>query len=356
MKIDKKLIAILAAVEEGRAPGRSECEYLLELPETSLGAAHLRATADALTRRRFADTGLIFGQIGIEIAPCPGACKFCSFAAGHTAFGPSVMSDEDVLRGVAGLTASGELDALFLMTMHTFDFERLARLVSLVRMHIAPQTDLVVNIGDFDATQARELKAAGVSGAYHVVRLREGKDTALDPARRLATIRTIKDAGLDWWYCCEPVGPEHSPRELAEQLLLGVEHGCVGHAAMRRVYLPSSPLAAYGQISELRLAQVTAVVALATVACPATKAIGVHEPNVLGLTSGANSLFAEAGANPRDTCADTSAHRGRDVAACKKMLYEAGFDKIGTPSGSPVALADAYRQGRGSDDRTEKAH
>ena len=343
MKTANRLAAILDAAQEGRAPGREECAFLLELPATSLEAAHLRAAADAVTRRRFANTGLIFGQIGIEIAPCPGACKFCSFAAGHTAFGPSVMSDEDVLHSVAGFTASGELDALFLMTMHTCDFERLVRLVSLARRHITPQTELVVNIGDFGATQAQELKAAGVTGAYHVLRLREGTDTALDPERRLTTIRTIKDSGLDWWYCCEPVGPAHSPRELADQLLLGVEYECVGHAAMRRVYLPSSPLAMYGQISELRLAQVTAVVALATVACPATKAIGVHEPNVLGLTSGANSLFAEAGANPRDIHEDTSAHRGRDVTACKKMLYEAGFDNIGTPSGTSVTLADAYR-------------
>jgi biotin synthase len=174
-----------------------------------------------------------------------------------------------------------------------------------------------------------------VTGAYHVLRLREGIDTALDPERRKATIRTIKDAGLDWWYCCEPIGPEHSPRELAEQLFLGIEYGCVGHAAMRRVHLPGFPLAVHGQISELRLAQVTAVVALATLACPQTRAIGVHEPNLLGLTAGANSLFAEAGANPRDTHEDTAEHRGRDIKDCKRMLYEAGFESLGTVSGNP---------------------
>ena len=35
------------------------------------------------------------------------------------------MSDAELLSKVDGFTATGELDALFLMTMHTFDFERL---------------------------------------------------------------------------------------------------------------------------------------------------------------------------------------------------------------------------------------
>jgi biotin synthase len=343
MRIDSKVANLLDTAQSGRAPGLDECAFLLEFPETSLEAAHLRAASDAITRRRFGNAGLIFGQIGIEIASCPGACRFCSFAAGHTAFAASVMSDDDILGNVAGFTASGELDALFLMTMHTFDIEWLTHIVEIVRERIPQGTELVVNIGDFDGAQAQALKTAGVTGAYHVVRLGEGSDTALDPEARKATIRAIKEAGLDWWYCCEPIGPEHSPRELAEQLFLGVRYGCVGHAAMRRVHLPSSPLAARGQISELRLAQVTAVVALATLACPDTRAIGVHEPNLLGLTAGANSLFAEAGANPRDTCENTTGHRGRDIRDCKTMLYEAGFTAIGTSSKRRIPLTDVFR-------------
>jgi biotin synthase len=343
MRIDPKVESLLDRAQSGRAPSQSECAFLLGFSETSLESAHTRVAGDTATRLRFGDHGLIFAQIGIEIAPCPGACKFCSFAAAHTAFAPSVMSDAELLSKVEGFTATGELDALFLMTMHTFDFARLTRLVALVRGHIAPEIQLVVNIGDFDADQARDLKAAGVTGAYHVLRLREGTDTALDPERRKATIRAIKDGGLDFWYCCEPVGPEHTPEELAEQLFLGVRYGCVGHAAMRRVHLPSSPLSGNGQISELRLAQVTAVVALATLACPETRAIGVHEPSVLGLTSGANSLFAEAGANPRDTQGDTAGHRGRDIGDCKTMLYEAGFADL-KAAARRISLADAYRK------------
>jgi biotin synthase len=215
--------------------------------------------------------------------------------------------------------------------------------VRLVRERIPKETQIVVNIGDFDKTQARDLKAAGVSGAYHVCRLREGTDTALDPEQRKATIRTIKDSGLDWYYCCEPIGPEHTPQELADQIFLGLEYGCFQHAAMRRVYVPSAPLSSYGQISELRLAQVTAVVALATLTCPETRSIAVHEPNLLGLTAGANTVYAETGANPRDTEKNTAGHRGRDIRDCKLMLYEAGFEHLLSSPGKRGGLAGAFR-------------
>ena len=95
--------------------------------------------------------------------------------------------------------------------------------------------------------------------------------------------------------------------------------------------------------AELRLGQVTAVVALATLACPETQNIAVHEPNLIGLTAGANVVYAEAGANPRDTEENTSGHRGRDIAACKQMLFEAGFQHLLIGPDSRTSLADAYR-------------
>ena len=72
--------------------------------------------------------------------------------------------------------------------------------------------------------------------------------------------------------------------------------------------------------------------------------IAVHEPNLLGLTAGANSLFAETGANPRDTQAETTGHRGRDIGDCKTMLYEAGYGQLQTGPGQHVPLAEAYRR------------
>jgi len=316
---------ILERAIENQPPSRQECVVLLDLPAGSLEAARLRATADFLSRRRFDNRAIMLGQIGLGTGPCPGDCLFCVFGQSHTTFPRTELSLEEILQRTRSFAAAGDLFALFLMTMHDFELERLLGIVEAVRHALPSHPQIVVNLGDFDLAQARELRAVGVSGAYHVCRLREGVDTSLDPAARKKTFAVIREAGLDFYYCCEPIGPEHRAEELVEQLFLGIEYGCFQHAAMRRVYVPGSPLASRGQITEQRLAQVVAVVALATLGCTATQNIAVHEPNLLGLAAGANAVYAETGANPRDTQADTAANRGLDLGACRKMVYEAGF-------------------------------
>ena len=120
-------------------------------------------------------------------------------------------------------------------------------------------------------------------------------DTRLSPQRRIRTIEILREAGLDWYNSCEPIGPEHTPQELAAQICLGATLGCRQHAAMRRFPVPGSPLFKHGRLPLVRLAQIVAVVALASVGCETTQSIAVHEPNLLGLMSGANALYPEAG-------------------------------------------------------------
>lgn len=137
-----------------------------------------------------------------------------------------------------------------------------------------------------------------------------------------------KQAGLDFYYCYEPIGPEHTPEEMVEQIFLGVEYVCFQHGAMHRVFIPSSPLAKYGQISELRLAQITFIVALTSLHYPMLRSIGVHEPNLLGITADANAIYAETGINPRDIEKETSGHRGLDIDDYKNMLTEVDFANL----------------------------
>lgn len=342
MTIDSRVRDILGGAIGGKAPSREDCVWLLEFPEQTLEASMLRAVADSVARRRFSNRGMLLGQIGIETAPCPADCAFCVFGEGHTEFERVSMTSDEVLLHARNLTAGGDLYALFLMLMHECDFERLLNTVSIVRGNIPGSTQIVVNIGDFDLAQADELKSAGVNGAYHVLRLREGMDTGLSPATRISTIEVIKEAGLDWYYCCEPIGPEHSSQEIVDQIYLGAEHGCFQHAAMRRVWIPEAPLAGNGQISELRLGQVVAVVALAMLENESMTSIAVHEPNLIGLSSGANTVYAESGANPRDKSEDTSKGRGNDIHACKTMLYEAGFNELISTAGT-LSLNDVYK-------------
>lgn len=336
--LPEKLDRILKRALQGHAPSEEECLYLLKLPSESLEASMLMATADAVSRRRFGNNAILLGQIGLDTAACPGNCRFCVFGKDHTSMPSSKLSFDEIRRRTHAFADVGDLFALFLMTMHEFDLDRLCEIIGMVRRDLPSHTQIVMNVGDCEAEQARQLKAAGVNGAYHVCRLREGTDTDLDPQTRKKTFRVIKDAGLDFYYCCEPIGPEHSAEELVEQMFLGIEYGCFQHAAMRRVYVPGVPLSRNGQITERRLAQIVAVVALATLGCPETRNIAVHEPNLLGLAAGANAVYAESGANPRDTDLDTATHRGLDMAACRKMLYEAGFAKLLRGDGSAVAL------------------
>jgi len=329
---------MLASAAHGRAPSRSDCVYMLSFSETSIEAGVIRGVADAVSRKRFRNEAILLGQIGFETFPCPANCRFCVFGKGHTRFPETRLTADEVVERATSFAAGHDLYALFLMTMHEFEFARLQEIVEQVRKAIPSHTQIVVNIGDFDIVQAKELRGAGVDGAYHVCRLREGVDTDLNPEDRKQTFRVIKEAGMDFYYCCEPVGPEHTPEELVEQMMLGYEFGCFQHAAMRRVYLPDSPLGRHGQISELRLAQVVAVVTLASLACSETDNIAVHEPNLIGLASGANVVYAETGANPRDTATDTSGHRGLDMAGARRMLYEAGFTALRRGDGTTLPL------------------
>jgi biotin synthase len=338
MTISTLVLDILAKADENCPPSKQECCRLLSFREQSLETGVLMAAADHISRRRFNNNAVLLGQIGIETRPCPGRCKFCAFGEGHTLFERSQLSMEQILERALAFSERGDLCALFLMTMHDFDFQKLLNIVSAVRRTIPSQTQIVVNTGDFDGAQGNELRSAGVAGAYHICRLREGVDTEFAPAQRIRTLEAIKKAGLDLYYCCEPIGPEHTPEELADQMFIGIDYRCSQHTAMRRVYVPETPLASRGQITERRLAQIVAVVTMAALGSNETKSIAVHEPNLLGLCAGANAIYAETGANPRDTAADTAHHRGLDMNDCRNMLREAGFAGLLRGDGKTLPL------------------
>jgi biotin synthase len=324
MSVDRLLMQILNQAAENCSPTKEECIHLLSLQEDSVEAGILTAAANEISRRRFENCGMLLGQIGIEGASCPGQCKFCAFGEGDTV-PASRLSLEQILERARDFCAGEDLYALFLMTMHNADFPRLLDIISAVRRALPAETRIVLNTGDLDGAQADELRSAGASGAYHIYRLREGTDTGLHPAQRLRTLERIKAAGLDLYYCCEPVGPEHTDEELVEQMFIGIRFGCFQHGAMRRIPVPGTRLFAQGQITERRLAQVVAVASLATLGCNETRIVIVHEPGLLGLCAGANAIYAETGANPRDTAQETSGHRGLDMGECRKMLSKAGF-------------------------------
>ncbi|MDR2355302.1 MAG: radical SAM protein [Clostridiales Family XIII bacterium] len=342
MRIDKRLRNILDAAYAGLSPGRADCAHMLAFDENSLESQIMRAVATDIVRGGNDNSAIILGQIGLEMAPCPGNCGFCSFGKDHTSLASYRVSDEDFVAKLTDFTKDDDLYGLYLMCMHEYDLDFFLDRVKLAKKRIKGSAQLLANVGDSDTDAFSEMKKAGVTGVYHVCRLGEGSVTALDPEQRLKTMRGALDAGLQIFSCLEPIGPEHTIEQLVDNMFIGIELGCTQHAAMRREPVPGSPLAGRGQISNLRLGQIAAVVALATFSMPTMTYIGVHEPTEIGYVSGANVATAETGVNPRDHMAETSANRGMDMAACRKMLFDSGFRYIRRGDESKIPLTLEY--------------
>ena len=337
---------ILREAEDGRPITKAEAVELLALPERSLEASLLRTVANGVSRRRFGNRGLLLGQIGVDMAPCDGDCAFCFFAKSHTAVQPALLPADEIVARCERF-ALGGARGVFLMTMHRFGFEWFRDLCAELRARIPAHLEILANVGDVTASQLRELRRAGVSGAYHVCRLREGTDSCMSPSDRRATIERIVEAGLAWHTLCEPIGPEHTPEELAEQIWLGVDLPCRQHGAMQRFPVPGSPLYRHGQISLARLAQIVAVVVLAVQGSPETKSVAVNVSNLAGLFSGANAFFPEAGEPEAEDLPQEGSREGFTTALwrqgseittadCRAMMSAAGFSHLMDTHGRPA--------------------
>lgn len=335
-----RLRQILERAYDCKAPARDEVKFMLEFSETSMEAKMIRAVADDIIRRNSDNSAIILGQIGIDMNKCPGGCNFCTFGDDHTAVEPARLTKEELQKKTLEFVRGGDLYGLYLMAMHDYELPVLLEAIKNAKEVTPETTQLWVNIGDTDVDTFRELKRQGVTGVYHVCRINEGVDTKLNKEDRIKTMDNALEAGLELYTCLEPIGPEHTPEVLTENMFIGIERGIYQHAAMRRVAVPGMPLAKYGQITELRLAQIVAIVGLASFMVPTMAYLGVHEPISLGYTSGANIITAESGGNPRDVSEDTAKGRGFDMDTCRKMLLECGFSylRCGDESRIPLTL------------------
>jgi biotin synthase len=347
---ERNLTTILNQALEGVSINKEEAEALLALPENSLEAAMVRATANQVSRKKFKNQGLLLGQLGVDVGPCIGDCKFCFFAKSNTTVKPSVLSMEEITQKCLRF-AQGGAQGIFLMTMHHFGYDWFLQLCTNLRKLIPESVQILANVGDLKLTQMKELRKAGVSGAYHVCRLREGIDSCMTPMKRRRTIEHIIEAGLDWYNQCEPVGPEHTPHELAEQIWLGVDLPCKQHGVQQRFPVAGSALEHYGQILLQKLGLIVAVVALATQNKQVTTSISVNVSNMVGLFSGANAFFPEDGEPDRDDDVKEEVNTAKGfttalwrkdkkitTAACRKMFSAAGFSGLMSIDGKPMNI------------------
>lgn len=345
IKIEEGIIKTLRKAEEGKAITKEDAIRLLSLPEQSQEANLLRSVANVVSRNRFGNKALLLGQIGVDMAPCDGDCAFCFFAKSHTQITPFVLSSEEIIKRCNGYVKGGA-QGVFLMTMHRFGFDWFLDLVAEIRKGVPANFEILANVGDLRKEQLELMKEVGVTGAYHVCRLREGIDSSMKPESRIATIEKIIESGLDWYNMCEPIGPEHTPKELAEQIWIGVDLPTTQHGAMQRFPVPGSPLYDKGAVSLARLGQIVAVIALATIGQKQLKSIAVNVSNVVGLLSGANAFFPEAG-EPEMSAVEENGKEGFTTALwrqsneittldCRNMLKAAGFDGLMDTKGETI--------------------
>lgn len=316
--MNPQIYKILLKAEDAAALTREEALTLMRIKRHTREAYALMETANRMSRTRFGAKGENHFHIGLNVEPCPMDCLFCSLTRRAGIFKEKIEFPLTQVLAWARQAEAGGADALNLMTTGTFPFERLLETGRLLRKEVS--VPLVANTRDINHREGEALLDAGFVGAYHAVRLGEGRDTPFSREKRIHTIRVFKDVGLLWMNCVEPVGPEHSAEEIVDLMLVARDNGAVYSGIMRRINFPGSPMEHFGMIGELEMAHLVAVSRLVMGSVPWAHC--THEPHAASLMAGANLFFPEVGASPRDGEADTEKGRGTGIQTCRQLQRE----------------------------------
>jgi len=315
---DSRLVDIFKKADEFVSLTHEDALRLMQIPLHSDACYQLMAIANRMSREQFGNKGENHLHIGLNVEPCPLDCLFCSLTHSAGIFTEKIDFPEQQIIAWAKAGEEQGADGLNLMTTGSFRFSRLLELGKILGQEVS--TPLIANTRDINHKEGEALLEAGFVGAYHAVRLGEGRDTPLNREKRIETIGVLRDVGLRWMNCIEPVGPEHRAEEIVELMLLARDYGATYSGVMRRINFPGSPMAKFGMISELEMARLVAVSRLIMGNVP--RAHCTHEPHAASLLAGANLFFPEVGSSPRDGQSDTEKGRGRGVAHCQEIQKE----------------------------------
>ena len=326
-EISSSIAKILDKAQYNEGIDRYQAIALMHLEPGTKETYALMETANRLSRNLFGEKAENHFHLGINVAPCPYNCDFCSLAVQSNIFKETIEFSEKEILDWATSAESQSADALNIMTTGTYSFDRLLEVGRLLKS--AVMTPLVANTRDINHREGEKPLETGFVGAYHAVRLGEGKITPFKREKRIQTIGVLKDVGLRWMNCVEPVGPEHTAEEIVDLMFLARDYHATYSGVMRRINFPGSPMEKYGMINELEMAKQVAVSRLVMGDVP--QAHCTHEPHTASLMAGANLFFPEVGASPRDSIADTEKGRGKGIPDCRQMQREMGWNP-GLPS------------------------
>lgn len=345
MALDPQAVELLTKASDRKRLTEDECAFLLGFPEDSPEADLAIALADRFMRRQCDNTGDIGVQFGAITGPCVGRCQFCNFSEDNTLAEPYVMPDDVLREYTRHCVRYGDVTSISLLTIQNFDIDDLVRMVRIVRKEVDKGIGVSVNCGDLSYDDCVALREAGAIGAYHVLRLGEGVYNSIDPERRKRTIRNLIASGIITTTCTEPIGPEHTPGEIVRNFFWGLNEGCASGAVMYRVPVPGTPLCSKGAISDRRLEQIRAVLALASSWYAGPFSFFRWD---MGYHGGFNKVFAEYAGSPRDTASLTEEGRGRTVEWARRELFRQGYGKILLADGSSAVLDLGYLKRTGS--------
>ena len=338
--MDGRFTDIATRGSSGETITREECSYMLRFPENAQESAFIIGLADRILRRRVDNTAALSVQIGIQTSPCVGNCRFCNFNRTSNKRGQHFLTDDELSYYIERAVRYDDVRVISLMTMQNYDIDHLKHSIGLVKGMVKDDVRITLNIGDTSYDDCVELRKAGATGAYHACRLREGKDTDLDPEDRWRTMRNFIDAGFILSTCTEPIGPEHSVDEILDNYYKGLEIGADSGSVMMRVPVEGTPLFSGGSLSMQRISQIRATLFICSLG------LGKKESKLdgwkYGYFNGFNRFHAEYGGNPRDSADRSEDGYGFTIEYARRMAFNRGFDKLLLPDGSVVALDEDY--------------
>ena len=291
-------------------PGSEEYSYLCQ-------AAHQAALT--VTKRE----AYLWGAIGVDFAPCPMNCTFCSLGEAWGMVDHEVSYSEEEIIAQIKQYVGCSVRFIVLRTTEFYSIDTLCQFIKDIRSKVPGEYELVLNIGEFDVETANKIYESGVCGIYHALRLGEGRDTGFDPAQRNDTLHSVHQSPLKLIHLIEPVGIEHTSEEIADVFLNSLQYGVVISGAMARIPVKGTPLGEKPRISDQRLAQIVAVTRL----CGGEHVpdICVHPPSKEAVMAGANVVVVERGAVPRDGSIAEGLWNGFDCQRAKDLLTECGY-------------------------------
>jgi len=322
--LDGSIGRILNKAAQGIPLEREEVITLLSVDAAGDAAAMLHQAGRAAARRFGDDRGRVWAAIGVDYQPCPMNCRFCAFGESWGIVRSAMEWPVERIEAQAVDFAEQGAHWITLRTTEHYSIDRLCSLCRRIIRATRGKVKLVANTGELTRASADRLREAGFTTVYHSCRLREGTDTTLSADIRLSTIKAVREAGIDLAHLVEPVGVEHSPREIADCLLQALAHGASLTGAMARVPVPGTPLAVHGPLPKPELARIVAVTRI--VAGPRATDICVHPPCREGLQAGANTVVVETGAVPREMEATRSEWQAFTISEARALLASAGYN------------------------------